>query len=166
MNSNQEIEKFMQDFLNQQNETQNLLNLRLEKAYRKKENSVKSEIKTKTRYFRDILLENGFSEAEKFVDSRLWKWKYYKQTFEEVAFILNLEAYEDYIEIYYGYASTSFIKMSGCENTLKELGVDSVDINVRNMIRYKMDNGEELMQNKIKEFYLKYLNFSKDEILS
>ena len=36
MNTNEEIEKFMQDFLNQQKEASNLVDLRLEKAYRQK----------------------------------------------------------------------------------------------------------------------------------
>lgn len=138
----------------------------LEKDYRIKENSISSIIKIKTRTFRDVLLEQDFLEATKYVESRLWKWKYYKQTSEDVAFIVNLEAYTDYIEIYYGYASTAFTKMTGCENTLKEWGVDSENINVRNMIRYKMNDNEELIQNKIKEFYLKYFNLSKNEILA
>ncbi len=56
--------------------------------------------------------------------------------------------------------------MSGSENTLKELGVDSVNINVRNMIQYKLNDNEEVIQNKIKDFYLKYLKLSKDELLS
>lgn len=166
MNTNEEIEKFLQDFLNQQKEASNLVDLRLEKAYRQKENSVGNGIKEKARHFKGILLNKGFSEALHFVESRLWKWKYYKQTSADVAFIVNLEAYEDYIEIYYGYTSTSFIRMAGCKDVLIEKGVDSVDINVRNKIRYKLNDNEELIYNKIRDFYLEYFNLSKDEILS
>ena len=32
---------------------------------------------------------------------------------------------DDKIEIHYGYASTAFTKMTGCEDTLKKYGVDS-----------------------------------------
>lgn len=165
MNSNEEIEKFMQDFSNQQKEVSKL-NLSLEKAYRQKEKSVSQEIKDKTRYFKSILLNKGFSEALHYVESRLWKWKFYKQTSEDVAFIVNLEAYEDYIEIYYGYASTAFTKMAGSNDTLKKLGVFSEDINIRSMIKYKLNDNEEFIYNKIRDFYIEYFNLSKDEILS
>lgn len=166
MNSNEEIEKFMQDFFNQQKEASNLVDLRLEKAYREKEKSVSQEIKDKTRYFKEILLNNDFFEALHYVENRLWKWKYYKQTSTDVAFIVNLEAYEDYIEIYYGYASTAFTKMAGSTDTLKKLGVSSEDINVRSMIKYKLNDNEEFIFSKIRDFYSKYFNLSKDEILS
>lgn len=165
MNSNEEIEKFMQDFLNQQKEASKL-NLSLEKAYRQKEKSVSQEIKDKTRYFKSILLNKGFFEALHFVENRLWKWKFYKQTSEDVAFIVNLEAYQDYIEIYYGYASTAFTKMAGSNDTLKKLGVCSEDINIRSMIKYKLNDNEEFIYNKIRDFYIEYFKLSKDEILS
>ena len=35
----------------------------LERIYRKKEKSLTKEIKNKTRYFKEILLKNGFKEA-------------------------------------------------------------------------------------------------------
>lgn len=166
MKSNEEIEKFMQDFIKKGERAARLAEIRLEKAYRKKEESVSLEIKTKTRNFKDELLKNGFSEASYYVESRLWKWKYFKQTSKDVAFIVNLEAYHDYIEIYYGYTSTAFTKMAGCKDVLINQGVDSCDINVRQMIKYKINDAESNIYNKIKEFYLEYLNLSKEEIVS
>ena len=46
----------------------------LEKMYRKKEKSLTKEIKNKTRDFKEILLKNGFKEAEFYVENRLWNW--------------------------------------------------------------------------------------------
>lgn len=166
MTTNQDIEKFMQDFLNQQKEAQNLVNLRLERAYKKKDESVDSKIKDKTRYFKSILLENGFFEPTHFVEHKLWKWKYYKKTLEDVAFIVNLEPSLDYIDIYYGFASTAFTKLTGSENHLVECGVETTSINFRNLIRYKIGDDEESVRIKIKDFYDEYLSCSKDEILS
>ena len=166
MSMEKEIEDFMQNFLNQQQEAKKLVDLRLEKAYREKKQSVKKEIKDKTRYFKNILLDNDFSEASHFVEHKLWKWKYYKITSEDVAFIVNLEAYKDYILIYYGYSSTAFTKLKGSENTLKENGVDSCDITIRNVIKYKINDNEEIIKSQIKDFYIKYLSVSKEEVLN
>ena len=77
----------------------------LEKMYRKKEKSLTKEIKNKTREFKGILLKNGFKEAEFYVENRLWKWKFFKVTSEDVAFVINLEPHDNYIEIYYGYCA-------------------------------------------------------------
>ena len=40
---------------------------------------------------KEILLKNGFKEAEFYVENRLWKWKFFKVTSEDVAFVINLE---------------------------------------------------------------------------
>ena len=166
MSANQDIEKFMQDFQKQREEAAEKSKKFLEEAYQKKENSLGQDIKDKTRYFRKLLLNNGFLEATKYIESRLWKWKYYKITSEDVAFIVDLETYPDYIEIYYGYTSTAFTKMSGSHNVLKEYGVDRDDIKIRNKVVYTYGEDEKNSWDKIKAFYDYYFNLSKIDILS
>lgn len=122
-------------------------------------------IKNKTKEFKALLLKNGFKEADHYKENKFCKFKYYKQTKKDVAFVVNLEVYSKYIEIHYGYASTAFTKMTGCADTLEKYGVDSCDINLRNMIEYSYGDSETLLWNEIKAFYDNYLNLSKDEIL-
>ena len=165
MSMDEKTKKFILDFVGQREDPKKKLDEHLEKAYRKKEDSLTNNIKAKTRAFKAILLENGFKEAEFYVENRLWKWKYYKQTAEDVAFIVNLEPYDDYIEIYYGYASTAFTKMVGCSDSLKEHGVDSDDITVRSMFKYTYGDSESLCCSTIKSFHYQYLNLSKDDLL-
>lgn len=137
----------------------------LEKMYRKKEKSITIEIKNKTRVFKEILLKNDFKEAEFYVENRLWKWKFFKVTSEDVAFVINLEPHDNYIEIYYGYASTAFTKMTNCENALNKYGVDSDTINIRSMIKFKCKDDETITYNKIKNFYDEYNPLTKNELL-
>lgn len=123
-------------------------------------------IKIKTKEFKALLLKKGFKEAEYYKNNKFKKFKYYKQTKEDVAFIVNLEAYSKHIEIHYGYASTAFTKMTGCADTLKQSGVASDNINIRNMLVYSYGDNELLLWNEIKAFYDKYLNLSKEDILA
>ena len=109
--------------------------------------------------------KNNFKEAEFYVENRLWKWKFFKVTSEDVAFAINLEPHDNYIEIYYGYASTAFTKMTNCENALNEYGVGSDTINIRSMIKFKCRDDEAIIYNKIKNFYDEYNSLTKNELL-
>ena len=153
-------------FLDQREEAQRNFVERLEKAYQKKEASLTENIKAKTREFKAILFQNGFEEAEFYKESRLWKWKYYKPTLPDVAFVVNLEPYDNYVEIYYGFASTAFTKMVGCSDALKKHGVDSDEIAIRNMIKYTYGEDEYPCLDAIKSFYNQYNSYSKDELLT
>lgn len=165
MSISDEIKNMIKNFVGQKEDSKKKIDDHLEKIYQKKENSLTKQIKNKTRLFKEILLKNGFEEAEHYKENRLWKWKYYKEVSPYVAFIVNLEPYDNYMEIYYGYASTAFTKMTGCANALKEHGVSSDGINVRSMTKYIYGDDEKTIGLKIKEFYDKYVNLSKDEIL-
>lgn len=124
------------------------------------------KIKNKTKEFKKKLLKNGFEEAKFYKENRVCKYKYYKETIIDVAFIVNLEVFNNKIEIHYGYASTAFTKMTGCAETLKKYGVDSADINLRNMQVYSYGDNENLLSADIKMFYDQYFNLSKDDILA
>ena len=77
-------------------------------------------IKVKAREFKKKLLNEGFDEAKFYKENKVCKYRFYKKTIIDVAFIVNLEVFNDKIEIHYGYASTAFTKMTGCEDTLKK----------------------------------------------
>ena len=124
------------------------------------------KIKKKTKEFKKLLIKNGFIEAKFYKENYVCKYRFYKETIIDVAFIVNLEVFNNKIEIHYGYASTAFTKMTGCADTLKKYGVDSSDINLRNMQLYSYGDNESLLYTDIKEFYNQYFNFSKDEILT
>ena len=165
MGLTEEQKEMVKKLLGDSTSSNNKIDDHLEKIYRKKEKSITIKIKNKTRDFKEMLLKNGFKEAEFYVENRLWKWKFFKQTNEDVAFIINLEPYDDYIEIYYGYASTAFTKMTNSENALNKYGVDSDTINIRSMIKFKCDDEETKVYNIIKDFYNEYNHLTKDELL-
>lgn len=123
-------------------------------------------IKVKAREFKRKLLNEGFDEAKFYKENKVCKYRFYKKTIIDVAFIVNLEVFNNKIEIHYGYASTAFTKMTGCEDTLKKYGVDSSDINLRNMLIYSYGDNENLLYTDITKFYDQYFNLSKDEILA
>ena len=123
-------------------------------------------IKVKAREFKRKLLNEGFDEAKFYKENKVCKYRFYIKTIIDVAFIVNLEVFNDKIEIHYGYASTAFTKMTGCEDTLKKYGVDSSDINLRNMLIYSYGDNENLLYTDITKFYDQYFNLSKDEILA
>ena len=163
----EEVKKLLKENFSQMEEAKNkIIDNKLEEAYKKKEESLTENIKEKTRYFKKLLLESGFKEAEHYIESRLWKWKFYKPTTEDVAFIVNLEPYDDYIEIYYGYTSTAFTKMNGDAEALKKYGVYSDDITVRNMIKHTNGESTSLCKDTILSFYNKYFHITKDELLA
>ena len=165
MNTNDKILDIIKKFADQREESNKRAEEHLENVYRQKENSLTNNIKAKTREFKDILLKNGFEEAEFHKESRLWKWKYYKPTLSDVAFVVNLEPYDNYVEIYYGFASTAFTKMAGSSDALKKHGIDSDEIAIRNMIKYTYGEDESLCLDAIKSFYNQYNRYSKDELL-
>ena len=166
MSINEKIKKMIEGFLEPRKDEKKKIDNHLEKAYKKKEASLTDDIKAKTREFKRVLLEHGFMEAEFYVEDRLWKWKYYKETAPDVAFIVNLEPYDDYLEIYYGYASTAFTKMAGCADTLRKYGVDSDGINVRKKAKYVFGDSENPLQEDIKAFHDEHFHLSKEEILN
>ena len=163
---NEQQQLIIQKFIDQQEESKKKFDEQLEKAYQKKENSLTENIKNKTREFKEALLKNNFQEADFYVESRLWQWKFFKQTLPNVAFVVNLEPHNDYLDIYYGYASTAFTQMAGCAASLNQHGVDSDEITVRSLIKYTYGDPELSIWSTIQSFYDQYANYSKDELLT
>lgn len=106
--------------------------------------------------FKEAILRAEFNEAT-------WdfkKYHFYRHTSEKVAFILNLDDFEDCIRLTYGYTSIAD------EDFFKKSGEDNNDIKLRfsSIIKDEMD--EAAVADAVKNIYDKYYSCSKDEILT
>jgi len=124
-----------------------------------------SEIQEKMKRYRTELLSFGMQEPSK-RELDEWHWLFYKPVTEWTAFVINLTGTDDYIEAAYGYASTAFTKMAGDENALAEWGISDTDITIREKIVFCDEAGETMTRHQITQMYEKYLQTSKDELLS
>ena len=106
--------------------------------------------------FREEILRANFKEAVR--DFK--RFHFYRYTTEKVAFILNLDAVGDHIQITYGYTSVAD------EEFLKDYGEDNNDIKLRFSIKIENEIDEAVVAATIKNTYDTYCNSSKDEILS
>ena len=118
----------------------------------------RSDMDGQIQHYRRQLLEAGFREAG------FYEHRYYKVCTALTAFIVNLKETEHAIEAVYGYASTAFTKMTGCENALIESGVSSEDISIREKITIRGEADENAAR-QIQEMYDRYLHTEKDELL-
>lgn len=124
-----------------------------------------SEIRAKMEQYRVDLLAFGMLEPSK-RESSVWHWFFYKPATEFTAFIVNLTGTDYYIEVAYGYASTAFTRLAGCENCLIESGVPDEDITIREKIIICDEADEAAARNQITQMYKRYLQTSKDELLN
>ena len=67
--------------------------------------------------YRTQLLELGFLEATES------PWYFFIVDTALTAFFVNLKVLDDHICVFYGFASTAFTRMAGCENSLNERGI-------------------------------------------
>ncbi len=109
--------------------------------------------------FKEKLLSAGFCEAER---SPL---HFYKETADQVAFILNITETENEIYLVYGFASTAFTKFAGDEASLLRYGVASSDINLREAFSIHCFEDEPLAEETIGKFYAQYVHLEKDLLL-
>ena len=112
-----------------------------------------------TRYmrYRDRLLKNGFSEAE------LRNGHFYIQATEQTAFVINLYDEEDGLTVLYGFASTAYPK--GDEDWFARNGSFEDSCQVRNTLYISDDQSEILADASVSQFYARYKDYPKDEIL-
>ncbi len=114
--------------------------------------------------YREKLLVNDFHEP-KTQDLSLEKWCFFKQGTELTAFIVNLKEIGEGIEVVFGWASTAFTLMKGCENSLIENGIWNEYINIREKVIILHDEKNTIANQRIKEMYDKYSTLEKDELL-
>lgn len=108
--------------------------------------------------YKKLLLEAGFSEAKKN------SLHYFKETNNYVAFIVDIVD-GDGIEIYYGFASTAFTRIKGDGTALINHGVSKDDIALRQKTRIYSEKDELCAEQAICEYYQKYRNVSKEQLL-
>ena len=116
--------------------------------------------------YRDQLLEFGMQEAV------MWKpsiyqqtWYYFKPATELTAFIINLTGHENALEIVFGYASTAFTRMAGNADALRQLGVSSQDITIRERILLSDGDDDSLVSTQVAAMYRRYQNVEKEDLL-
>ena len=126
--------------------------------------SLASDIHAKMEQYRTELLAFGMSEPTK-RQSSSWHWFFYKPMTALTAFIVNLQGNELSVEITYGYASTAFTRMAGCENALIEGGVSNEDITVREKVIICDKADETTAKSKIAEMYIAHHHTQKDDLL-
>lgn len=118
------------------------------------------EIQEKMSQYREIFLKNGFLEPTKAEPGF-----FYKPNKELTAFVINLSCSDNYIEVFYGYASTAFTLFKGDENALIEKGVYNENINLRNKKILSIETPKTEIDTIIKELYEKYSDTDKEKLL-
>lgn len=125
---------------------------------------IPGEIQVKMEQYRQQLLDAGMAQPAKRSSSSR-HWFFFKPTTELTAFIVNLIGTDHYVEVVYGYASTAFTRMAGCENCLIESGVCDEDITIREKIIICDEADEGTARNQITGMYERYLQTPKDALL-
>lgn len=125
---------------------------------------IPGEIQVKMEQYRQQLLDAGMAQPAKRSSSGR-HWFFFKPTTELTAFIVNLIGTDHYVEVVYGYASTAFTRMAGCENCLIESGVCDEDITIREKIIICDEADEGTARNQITGMYERYLQTPKDALL-
>ncbi|MBQ7335093.1 MAG: hypothetical protein IJW92_01285, partial [Clostridia bacterium] len=109
--------------------------------------------------YRVMLFSEGFSEAKQKVGH------FFRQSTEQTAFVVNFEEDdENCITILYGFASTAH--MAGEEEWFANQGSYIENCQVRNILCVWDNESEADAKKSISDFYKKYKNHSKDEILA
>jgi len=129
--------------------------------------TITNKTQAKMEQYRTELLAFGMKEPSK-CKSSVWHWRFFKPVTELTAFIVNLSGKDQYVEIAYGYASTAFTQLAGCENALIESGVSDEEITIRE--KYIIcNNSDEKDEEKVKpliaDMYNRYLQSQKDDLL-
>ena len=116
-------------------------------------------------HYRECLISAGMQEPVKWEFSEKGG-RFYKEMTPLTAFIVNLKANEYYIEVIYGYSSTAFTRMAGCEESLQNWGVGDDDITIRETVLICDEAEEEAACQQIREMYERYQDTQKDELLA
>lgn len=120
------------------------------------------EIVDKILECRKTLLNEGFLEPTYWTSSS-WHLLFYKENTKNTAFVVNLHGNDDSIEVVYGYTSTAFTSMKGCEDDLKQWGVSDSYINIRKKVNITYDDIE--LSTLIKDMYEEFSHVDKSELL-
>ena len=123
------------------------------------------DIQAKMKQYRNALLLFGMKEPSRW-ESSAWHWRFWKPATEWTAFVVNLRGKADGVEVVYGHASTAFTRFAGDENALAEWGVSDEMITLRQKRLIRDETDEKTASRKIAEWYRKYQQTQKDELLN
>lgn len=112
--------------------------------------------------YREMLLAAGFREPTELFSS-CWHWLFYKPLTALTAFVVNLQGYDDHVDITYGCASTATTLMANNEDAVIALGIASDEITVR--AHLTLHDGEEDAP-AIREMYEAFRTVEKDDLLA
>lgn len=124
----------------------------------------RTTIDTLMRY-REQLLAAGFHEPTKSI-ARDWHWLFYKPLTSLTAFIVNLQGYDDRVEVVYGCASTAFTLMANDKDALITLGVSDDEITIRARLTIRNESGEASSAEAIRKMHDQFATLEKDELLA
>lgn len=92
---------------------------------------------------------------------------FYKLTTEKTAFILNIYHTDNQIRIVYGFTSTAFFAFGeGDRKYFEQFGTSDDDCTLRYAVEIYNDDDADAAMKQIDEFYYKYHNIEKDELLA
>ena len=92
--------------------------------------------------------------------------RFYKPVTDLTAFVVNLRRSDYGVEAVCGFASTAFTRMVGDENALRNWGVSSEDITIREIFLLCDDDDERAAEVRIQKLYCHYRNMDKDTLLA
>lgn len=115
--------------------------------------------------YRADLLAAGMLEPGK-RQSKTWQWRFYRPLKEDTAFVVNLQAQDDHLDIVYGCASAAFTRMDGNEDFLADYGIADDDITLREKVSVACAADEERAAEAIGAMYARCAPLDKDALLA
>lgn len=115
--------------------------------------------------YRASLMAAGMLEPRR-RQSKVWQWRFWRPLREDTAFVVNLHAQDDHLDIVCGCASTAFVRMDGSEDFLMDQGIADDDITLREKIRVACTADEERAAEVIGGMYARCAMLDKDALLA
>ena len=125
---------------------------------------ISPELRARLEVFRTALLDAGFLEPTR-RESSEWHWYFYRPDTTLTAAAVNLRGRDGYLELTYGYGSTAFTRLTGCENTLVWYGLSDDDITLREKFLICEDADEQTAAELIAAYLAQYRGTEKDALL-
>ena len=110
--------------------------------------------------YRQKLMDAGFQEAAQN------PWCFYREDMPLTAFFVNLKILSDHICIFYGFASTAFTRLAGCENSLMESGIREDDNCLRFYGEIRTEADAMSLREASAERYRQYHGMDKESLLN
>ncbi len=116
-------------------------------------------METRVELYKNQLLAAGFKEATRSPNN------YYREDTELTAFFVNLKILRDSICVFYGFASTAFTRMVGCENSLIQSGIWEKDTCLRFYGEIRTESDAKKLLKEAKNCFCQFSGTEKDSLL-